>query len=412
MNLCVILVLCGLFHADPDTVVIRGIYINPYQAAKKSYLEQVFLKADSGLINTIIVDFKSDYGFLAYPSKIELAEEMGAIKRYIDVDYLLENAALHDLKVIARIVCFRDDYLGHYDDYGIQDDSGEVWLDKNGLAWTNPYKKEVREYLLDVTKEITELGIKSVAFDYIRFPTDGAIERIKLSDVTGPRSAPILEFLKAVKEEFQSEIEIGVCVFGFAVWHALKTEGQIIEKMAEYVDVLYPMLYPSHFGWSFKREMNEYWRNYWIYFDSVEEAKRKLPDRVKVIPFVQGFDLRAESFDSDYVSAQIYGALAADADGFLIWHAGGDYSISWTSLLSVRSSILRQFAQIDLNNRMKEEGRRYQDIALHPVSALWKTQKKNLTTDRIHSRIDNLPSGKIPRTSTGIHRSFLDPVLP
>ncbi|GAH93110.1 unnamed protein product, partial [marine sediment metagenome] len=93
MNLCVILALSQIFYTNPDSI-IRGIYINPYQANNKNYLEKIFVKADSGLINAIVVDFKSDYGFLSYASNIELAQKIGAIKRYIDVDYLIKNAAL------------------------------------------------------------------------------------------------------------------------------------------------------------------------------------------------------------------------------------------------------------------------------------------------------------------------------
>ena len=404
MNLFVILALYSTFNIIANDVV-RGVYINPYQASKKTYLEKVFSKADSGLINTIIVDFKSDYGFLAYRSKLEAAKKIDAVKQYIDLDYLMKNAELHEVNVIARIVCFRDRYLGSDPDYAILNDSGEIWLDAKGLAWTNPYNKKVRNYLLSITKEIVGLGFKSIAFDYIRFPTDGNIGRIRLTDVEGSRYTPILGFLKDVKDSIGEKAEIGVCCFGFAVWYRLRNEGQDVEKMGEYIDVLYPMLYPSHFGWSFKREENEYWRNYWIYFDSVLKAREKLPAHVRVVPFVQGFDLRTESFDGEYLSAQFYGSLAAGADGFLIWNAGGDYSTSWNPLLWVRNSIQLQYAQMNLNNHMKEAGRRYQHISPGLLLAQVKTQERNLTTRQIHSPIDNRPLKKT-------QRSYLDPAMP
>ena len=64
MNLCAVLVFFSAFSPNLEHIV-RGIYINPYQASKKAYLENVFVKADSGLINAIVVDFKSDYGIMA-----------------------------------------------------------------------------------------------------------------------------------------------------------------------------------------------------------------------------------------------------------------------------------------------------------------------------------------------------------
>lgn len=392
MNLCVILALCVIFSDNPETFV-RGVYINPYQAANKSYLEKIFIKADSGLINAIVVDFKSDYGFLSYASDIDLAKEIDAIKRYIDVDYVIENAELHNLKLIARIVCFRDNYLAFHKNYGVRDDSGNVWRDNKGLAWTNPYSKQVREYLLKVAEEVVRRGITSIAFDYIRFPTDGDVERIRLTEVKGPRYGAIVEFLRMVKDEIGDEAEIGVCVFGFSVWYRMKTEGQDVSKMGEYIDILYPMLYPSHFGWSFKRWDNDYWRNYWIYFDSVKEAGTKLPPHVKVMPFVQGFDFLAENFNSDYVFAQIHGAVAARADGFLIWNAGGDYSLSWSAFSWARNLILRQFVQRKLRDCMREEGRRYQGKSFEKIM----TEEKVLENgEPIRIIIDSLPSLKSP----------------
>lgn len=404
MNLCVITALFVILNAQSDSL-IRGVYINPYQASHKEYLATIFEKADSGLINTIIVDFKSDYGFLAYPSKNKIAREIDGIKKFLDVDYLLEEAALRNIKVVARIVCFRDNYLASLEEYGILNDSGEVWEDSKGLAWTNPYQKKVRAYLVEITKEIVELGVKAIAFDYIRFPTDGELERIALTNVQGERSAPILAFLKEVNKVLDDSVEIGACIFGFAVWHPLVSEGQVISKMALHLDVLYPMLYPSHFGAGFKKEENEYWRNFWIYYDSVKEALKKVPDSVRIIPFIQGFDLRAENFDDVYISAQISGSLAAHASGFVIWHAGGNYTTSWPSLQAVRNLIQGRAALTSLNNHMKEAGQRYQGTDLPLLLTQLKSQKKIPTMDLLHSQTGSHPLKKI-------QQSFLDPVIP
>ncbi|UCC11153.1 MAG: hypothetical protein JSW02_07270, partial [candidate division WOR-3 bacterium] len=199
MNPGVLCVLFAILWPCPDSSV-QAVYINPYKANLKTYLEKIWEKADSGLINTVIIDFKSDYGFLAYPSEIKTAKKLGAVKRYLDVDYIVSEAAEHGVKVTARIVCFRDDYLSKHPGCGIRDDSGNVWEDSKGISWTNPYNKEVREYLCEVAEEIVGLGIKSLAFDYIRFPTDGDLGRIALTGITGPRSEPIVSFLQEVEE--------------------------------------------------------------------------------------------------------------------------------------------------------------------------------------------------------------------
>lgn len=354
MNLCALLVLLANCHIVPDSI-IRGIYINPYQANKKEYWQEVFSMADSGLINTVVVDFKSDYGFLTYDSELELPSKIKAVKKHFDIDWLVENTTQHGLKLIARIVCFRDNYLARHRMLGIKNDSGEIWLDKKDMAWTNPYHKEVQDYLLAVTNEIVAHGVKAIAFDYVRFPTDGDVARIRLTKVKGSRIDAIAGFLEKVRQEV--EAEIGICVFGFSVWHPLRTEGQDIEKLEEFIDVLYPMLYPSHFGRDFKNEETENWRNYWIYFDSVREAFRKLTGSVRVVPFVQGFEYRAKIYDAGYVFSQLNGILSARGDGFVIWNARSDYSISWRALEWARNSILKRYAQTCRGIRMRAKVR-------------------------------------------------------
>jgi len=364
MNLFALLVLFATYNVDPDSLV-RGVYISPWQGCNRDFMDRIFCQADSGRINALVIDFKGDFGYLTYPSEIALAKKMGAVKKYLDLDYLLKNAASRNVKIIARVVCFRDDYLARHKNYGMRDDQGGIWHDKTGSSWTNPYIDSVGEYLVSVVEELVKLGVTSIAFDYIRFPTDGAVDRIRLTKVSGPRYKPIAKFLEKVKERVP-DAEIGACVYGFTCWYDLKNLGQILEKIGPHLDVVYPMLYPSHFPAEFKREVSEYWRNYWIYFDSVKGAFGKLPAGVKVVPFIQGFKLMAQDFNYEYVLSQIDGAISADAQGYMIWNAGNEYATSWIPMSWVYNSIRSQSARTFPNNRMTEKDPRYPGIDFWP----------------------------------------------
>lgn len=392
MNPCVIFVLYSIFLTNPDSL-IQGIYLNPYQACKKSYLEKVFAYADSGYINTIVVDLKGDYGYLTYESELDLVKELKAFRKYIDLDYLIERCKEKNVKLIARFVCFRDGYLAQYEDCAIRDTAGKIWYDKTGTAWVNPYNKRVWQYLISIVEELTKKGVHSFAFDYIRFPTDGDLGIIRLTDVSGARYEPIIGFLEELRKKVDAEI--GVCIFGYAVWYDLKTEGQEVSRFGSVVDVVYPMLYPSHFHPNFKKEVCEYWRNYWIYFDSVEEAFRKLPLSVKVIPFIQGFDLYAEDYNDDYIFSQILGAMNADADGILIWNATSNYTNSLPSLALAHNLIQYRYAQNSLNIRRRELLHQYQEIVPSLSLSLRRNQKKDLTSPGPDNQSDNQPSRKI-----------------
>ena len=364
MNLFALLALFATYSINSDSLV-RGVYINPWQGCNKDYMDRIFAQADSGIINALIIDFKGDYGYLTYPSEIPLAKKMGAVKKYLDLDYLIKNAMARKVKIIARVVCFRDNYLAQYKNYGMRNDEGGIWYDKTGSSWTNPYIDSVGDYLVNVVEELVKLGITSIAFDYIRFPTDGAVDRIRLTKVNGPRYKPIVKFLERVRKKVP-DAEIGACVFGFTTWHDLKNEGQILEKFGPELDVVYPMLYPSHFPAAFKREVSEYWRNYWIYFDSVKGAFKKLSSGVRVIPFIQGFKLMAQDFNHEYVLSQIDGSISADAQGYIIWNGGNDYAISWPPMAWVYNSVRAQASRMIQDTHKREKDLQYPGIEPGP----------------------------------------------
>jgi hypothetical protein len=57
--------------------------------------------------------------------------------------------------------------------------TGEQWVDKQGLGWTNPYNQTVWVYNIALARELAELGFDEIQFDYIRFPSDGDLSHIR-----------------------------------------------------------------------------------------------------------------------------------------------------------------------------------------------------------------------------------------
>lgn len=160
---------------QPDSSFVKGVYLNPNRAADRVYLNTILAKADSGLINTLIVDLKSDFGLIVYRSENEIAKKIKAVRPTIDLDSLVKWAADHQVKLIARLVVFKDDRLARYKNFGLKNRRGGLWRDDGGYYWVNPFSEEVWDYNIAIVKEILRKGIKSIQFDYVRFPTDGEL---------------------------------------------------------------------------------------------------------------------------------------------------------------------------------------------------------------------------------------------
>jgi len=316
------------------SVPYKGLYLSPYKIRDENLLNQLMVWADSGLINTLVVDVKTDFGFLVYNSNIPLAKKIRANRGLINLKEFVKRIKSHGLRLIARIVVFKDPYLAQYKDYGIRDiKRGGIWKDAAGNAWVDPYNEKVWEYNIEIAKEVLEAGFDEVQFDYVRFPTDGEVWNCLYPKYKKGKSKQdaICGFLKKAREGIKKKI--GVDVYGYAMWRVLLLEGQDIKRMGRYVDYICPMLYPSHFAPSFKRELNEFWRVYWIYYDSIKNGQALLNKTdTEIIPYIQGFDYKSPGFGPDYIYNQIRASLDAKAKGFFIWNIKGDYKPAFYAL--------------------------------------------------------------------------------
>ena len=59
----------------------------------------------------------------------------------------------------------------------IKNPDGSVWRNQAGLGWTNPYDKRVWDYNVSIAEVAARAGFDEIQFDYVRFPTDGDVDR-------------------------------------------------------------------------------------------------------------------------------------------------------------------------------------------------------------------------------------------
>jgi hypothetical protein len=87
-------------------------------------------------------------------------------------------ARANGIYLIGRVVVFEDPKLSQgRPDLAIHDPDGSVWTNAGGLGWTNPYDKRVWDYNVSIAEVAARAGFDEIQFDYVRFPTDGDVER-------------------------------------------------------------------------------------------------------------------------------------------------------------------------------------------------------------------------------------------
>jgi hypothetical protein len=311
-------------------VKISGIYINRYKASSSGFYGLVKKMADNGM-NAAVIDIKYDRGEVGVILPEEFAS-VGSYDRIHDLNNKIDTLEKYKIKPIARIVCFKDNNLAKIYDYkyAVRYSTGEVFKDASGAYWVSPYSAFVRKYLISVAKEAAKAGFKEIQFDYIRYPTDGIIGTLVFPEYNGMNGfAIVTDFLReAYKELKPYGVDISCDIYGYTVWFdSLYFVNQQLEGMAQYVDAIYPMVYPSHFSDSLYSSRSKERRTYDIIFDSsVKSINRIRKYDTKTILYLQDFKWKSSKMGYDYVNNQIKAAIESDADGFILWDPSSRYS--------------------------------------------------------------------------------------
>ncbi|MBN2657818.1 MAG: hypothetical protein JXR86_12215 [Spirochaetales bacterium] len=324
-----------------------GIYISSWHASGERLDNHLQFVLDKKM-NSIVVDMKDDDGYLTYDSRFSRALEIGAVTPRFSIEELLQKAHERGIYVIARLPVFKDSVLYRYDGgrYALKDkntggtwgklfkneneETGEVTYDQREF-WVDPYSEYVWEYNVGIAEELQSLGVDEIQFDYIRFPTDGDLSAIEYGYARpGMLRIEALEsFLVMAREKIS--IPLSTDLYGFNSWYRMGNwNGQNIEMVSHYVDVISPMYYPSHFPGEFLSELPYLDRAEEIYREGSRRSSLFAGQRSLIRPYVQAFLMGPELKMDDeeytmYLNRQIKGTEESSTSGFSLWNASNRY---------------------------------------------------------------------------------------
>lgn len=254
----------------------------PQQTAefKRNELKALYIGAASNIdatleiirdteVNAVVIDLKESDG-IKYDSKVPLAIEIGEVKPAYNIEKVLDTFHQENVKVIGRIVCFKDPQLAEAKpEMAIRDKDGNLlyFSLENGKPFASPYNQDVWQYYIDVAIEAIELGVDEIQFDYVRFPTgstkSGQPPFFGTENEVPSKIQAINRFLQTASISIQTERGIPLGADVFATILGSKLDGERIGQDWQTIgltgiDNLCPMIYPSHYANS---SMNHYTGN-------------------------------------------------------------------------------------------------------------------------------------------------------
>ena len=302
-----------------DPIVVRAVHVTGWAVANSDLWSHLLDLADATELNSLVVDLKDESGRVFYPSEVALAGEVGATGSEYRLEDVVETARAHDLYLIGRIVTFQDPIAARAaPSLAVGSGSPGVPYNKRGQYFLDPTDPDARQYALDLAAEACEAGFDEIQFDYVRYPDGFGSSAVFDGGAGGEtRSRVIRDFLAEATALLRpSGCAVAADIFGFITSTSGDGGiGQQLEELETVVDVLSPMLYPSHYseGWFGFAVPNDHPGP--VVSNALDDGLDRLSTAVVMRPWIQDFY---------YSDAQVRAEIDAAEErglGWMLWNA-------------------------------------------------------------------------------------------
>lgn len=311
----------------------KGIYLSSFGISSLKLRNSALDLVHNTQINTFVIDIKTDTAMVTHKTAVPLATEIGAQKLVLKKDLPELITKLHEqgIYTIARIVTFKDNLLAQaHPELAIRTAGGQIFRDREGLAWVDPFKTEVWNYNIALAEEAAQMGFDEVQFDYVRFPDKRGLVFSKPNNEEN-RVAAINGLFTAARKKLEPyNVFLAADIFGYVAWNLDDTEiGQRIVDVMQHVDYASPMLYPSGFQFGIPGVRDPVANSRDIVYRSLARARERANvDPVRFRPWLQAFKDYAfdrRHFGQNEIQQQIEAAERFGSDGWLLWNPRNVY---------------------------------------------------------------------------------------
>ena len=272
---------------------IKGIYLSGYHFLREEKINPIKDILSNTVVNTIVLDVKSDNGHLLYDSEITEVEKLKNERIKYDTQTLKSFKEEFDIYLIGRVVAFQDPIFSrNYPESAIKDISTSKPYTQDSQYFLDPSDIKSREYVLNVALEACLLGFDEIQFDYIRYP-DTSYQGLVYDEESNfeNRTENINSFLQNATDLLHDNGCLASAdIFGY-VLNAKNDNGigQYLETIVNTVDFISPMVYPSHyskgsFGYSYPNNFP-----YEIVTAALNDGLLRGVKEKNLRPFLQGF---------------------------------------------------------------------------------------------------------------------------
>ncbi len=323
----------------PADGALKGLYLRGQTVGREMFTHILDRMAERG-INLVSIDTKDYDGWVTYPSKVALAREAGVIQHppIRDLPRAIRYAHSKGIRVAMRVSCFEDEAMSKAKpDLAVR----AKWNGPYKNGWMDPSNPEAQGYLIDLVKEALDAGADEIQLDYVRYPVLGIKNAdFHLQERGLTQVKVITDFVKKVHAVTSAKkVPLALDVFGVIAFGKrvdIDALGQDPPLLAQEVEVLSPMVYPSHYatgfrGWDVPGDHPEI---VGIGVKAIEEqiAAAGVKDGAKIRPWLQAMNYKSPTYSPGYLVNEIKASNDNGGAGWMMWNPGQEYGYTWQAV--------------------------------------------------------------------------------
>jgi hypothetical protein len=322
----------------PPDRALRAIYLGGRDAV--GTWEDTLDRLKARNMNAVVLDGKAYMGEVTYPSKVDVVVKTGAADGapIVDLSRTIRFAHMRGVRVVMRISCFHDPYSAvKAKELSVKGN----WGGPYPIGWLDPGNADAQKYIFDLMKEEIALGADEINLDYVRYPVQRGLGNadFHLKDTGRTRVGVITDFVAKAHAIAQAHhVPLSVDIFGVTATGSQKDIdglGQDITKLSPNVEVLMPMVYPSHYGtgfygWDVPGNHPEI-----VAIGTQATVKKAVTGKAIVRPWLQAFMWRSPEYGPNYLARETVEARKGGGVGYAMWNPGGHYGDAWRAVKPV-----------------------------------------------------------------------------
>jgi len=140
--------------------VIKAAYLTYFGFGDRGIRGRVLDLVERTELNAVVIDVKGDRGWIIYPTRRRAGtgHRCPGAATLRDFDGMMADLKARGVYTNRAIVTFKDNILATArPELAITDTrTGKPWIDREGLAWVDPFREEVWNYNIALAREAIE----------------------------------------------------------------------------------------------------------------------------------------------------------------------------------------------------------------------------------------------------------------